>query len=166
MASPENILLYLPQKQEDQVRQVFARLAQRGFPAQQQTPHITITFAPSMEPAAVEYAASVLPPLIPAQFRRVGTVVFGTKRKHTVAWLLEASDALEIAAREISALNPAGRGPRWTPHLTMGLRLPRAMVPEYLQALDDVTPKDLYELTAQRAGYWQPQHQNLRILAP
>ncbi|GAA2025799.1 2'-5' RNA ligase family protein [Yaniella flava] len=147
------------------MRDVFALLEERGFPAQQQTPHITITFSQDMADDVVQRAAELLPPVIPASFRRVGSVVFGTKRKQTVAWLLETSDELEIAAREISALNPDGRGPRWTPHLTMGLRLPRVMVPDYMRALDEVTSAHLKELTVIRASLRQPQSQQLTVLA-
>lgn len=165
MASPENILLHLPEDEEQQVREVFALLDERGFPAQQQTPHITITFSPSMQAHVVERAAELLPPLIPARFQRVGTVVFGRKRKQTVAWLLETSDELEIAAREISAANPDGRGPRWIPHLTVGLRLPREIVPDYMRALDELTSSQLNEFTAVRAALWRPRAQELTVLA-
>lgn len=165
MASPENILLHLPDEEEQQVREIFARLEERGFPTQHQTPHITITFSPAMADDVVQRAAELLPPVIPASFRRVGTVVFGMKRKQTVAWLLETSDALEIAAREISALNPEGRGPRWNPHLTVGLRLPRERVPDYLRALDEVTPSHFKELTAVQAGFWRPEAQEMTVLA-
>ena len=79
MASPENILLHLPEDEEQQVREVFSLLEERGFPAQQQTPHITITFSPSMQADVVERAAELLPPLIPARFHRVGTVVSGER---------------------------------------------------------------------------------------
>lgn len=165
MTSPDNILLHLPKDEEHQVREIFARLAERGFPAQQQTPHITVTFSPSMAVDVVERAAELLPPVIPARFQRMGTVVFGMKRKQTVAWLLETSDELEIAARHIGALNPDGRGPRWTPHLTMGLRLPREIVPDYMRALDEVTSPHLKELTAVRAVLWRPRSQELTVLA-
>lgn len=165
MASPENILLHLLEEEEEQVREIFARLAERGFPVQHQTPHITITFSPNMADNVVQRSAELLPPVIPASFQRVGTVVFGTKRKQTVAWLLETSDELEIAAREISALNPDGRGPRWNPHLTVGLRLPRDMVPDYMRALDEVTPSHLKLITAVRAAFWRPMAQELTVLA-
>lgn len=165
MTSPDNILLHLPADEEEQVREIFARLEGQGFPAQKQTPHITVTFSPAMAEDVVTRAAELLPPLIPARFVRVGTVVFGTKRKQTVAWLLETSDELETAARDISALNPQGRGPRWTPHLTMGLRLPREIVPGYMQALDEVTSPHLKELTAVRAALWSPRAQELTVLA-
>lgn len=165
MASPENILLYLAPESERLVREVFEALAQRGLPRQQQTPHITITFAPAMPGDVVRRAAELLPPLIPAEFTRAGTVVFGTRRKQTVAWLLETSDELEAAARELSALNPSGRGPRWIPHLTVGLRLPREIVPDYVRALDELTPPSLKNFVAQRAGYWRPKTQELTVLA-
>ena len=157
VASPENILLHLAEEQEAQVREIFAELEARGFPAQAQTPHITITFAPRMEQQVVDLAEELLPPLIPASFGRMGTVVFGTRRKQTVAWLLETSDELETAARVISEANPEGRGPRWIPHLTMGLRLPRRTVPDYIRALDEVTGPQLRELTAAEAGLRKPQ---------
>ncbi|MGH3654907.1 2'-5' RNA ligase family protein [Glutamicibacter sp.] len=163
--SPDNILLHLPEEQEQQVREVFDQLAKRGFPAQQQTPHITITFSPSMSEVVAQRAAELLPALIPASFQRVGTIVFGTKRKQTVAWLLETTDALEMAAREISALNPDGRGPRWTPHLTMGLRLPREIVPDYIRALDELASTQLREVTASRAALWKPRIPELTLLA-
>lgn len=165
MASPDNILLHLPEEEEQQVREVFAYLKELGFPAQQQTPHITVTFSPAMADEVVQRAAERLPPVIPASFLRVGTVIFGTKRKQTVAWLLETSDELEIAARDISSLNPDGRGPRWTPHLTMGLRLPREMVPDYMRALDEVASAHLQEFTAVRAAFWRPRTQELTVLA-
>ena len=165
MTSPDNILFHLPQREEQQVREIFARLEERGFPAQQQTPHITVTFSKNMADRIVERAAELLPPLIPASFQRVGTVVFGTKRKQTVAWLLETSVDLESAARELSALNPDGRGRRWTPHLTMGLRLPREIVPDYVRALDEVTSAHFRELTATRAAFWRPRTQELTVLA-
>lgn len=164
-ASPDNILLYLPQKQEKQVREIFAGLAERGFPVQQQRPHITVTFSPHMQPEVVDLAAQLLPPVIPADFRRVGNVIFGTKRKQTVAWLLETSDELEIAARQISAANPDGRGPRWTPHLTMGLRLPREEVPGYIQAMDELTSAHFKDLKAIEAAYWRPRTQEKTVLA-
>ena len=139
MVSPDNILMYLLPEQETQVREIFAQLAESGLPQQNQKPHITVTFAPTMRPVVIQRAAEILPPLMPAEFRRVGTVVFGTKSKQTVAWLLETSDELEEAARAISRLNPDGRGSRWIPHLTMGLRIPRDIVPDYVRALDEIT---------------------------
>ncbi len=166
MTSPDNILLHLAEDEEQRVREVFARLEERGLPKQNQTPHITITFSPAMPDDVVQRAAELLPPVIPARFRRVGMVVFGTKRKQTVAWLLETSDELESAARAISALNPDGRGPRWTPHLTMGLRLPREIVPDYMRALDEESSSvHLRELTAVRAALWRPRTQELSVLA-
>lgn len=165
MTSPDNILLHLAEEDEQQVREIFARLEERGFPTQQQTPHITVTFSPRMAEDVVKRAAELLPPVIPAHFQRVGTVVFGTKRKQTIGWLLETSDELEIAARHISALNPDGRGPRWTPHLTMGLRLPREIVPDYVRALDEVCSPHLKQLTAVRAALWKPRLSELTVLA-
>ncbi len=165
MTSPDNILLHLAPQQEAQVRGIFDRLEARGFPKQNQTPHITITFAATMPQAAVDVAAELLPPLIPATFSRVGTVIFGTRRKQTIAWLLETTDELEIAARKISAANPDGRGPRWTPHLTMGLRIPRTMIGDYLHALDEETSPHFRELTAETAGLWVPRTQDWTPLA-
>ncbi|ANE03646.1 2'-5' RNA ligase family protein [Corynebacterium crudilactis] len=165
MASPENILLYLDPAEEKYIREIFDRLEERGFPRQNQTPHITITFSPMMPADVVQRAATLLPSEIPARFARVGTVVFGTKRKQTVAWLLEASEELEAAARELSGLNPDGRGRRWTPHLTMGLRLPKEIVPEYLYALNEVTSTHFKEITAVTAAYWKPQTQELRVFS-
>lgn len=165
MTSPDNILLQLLEEEEQRVREVFARLEERGFPVQKQTPHITITFSPTMPADVVQRAAELLPPVIPARFRRVGTIVFGTKRKQTVAWLLETSEDLEIVARDISAFNPSGRGPRWTPHLTMGLRLPREIVPDYIRVLDELSSVHLKELTAVRAALWRPGTQELSVLA-
>ncbi|WP_293954663.1 2'-5' RNA ligase family protein [uncultured Corynebacterium sp.] len=165
MASPDNILLHLPEREEQQVRDIFAQLAGRGFPLQNQTPHITITFSPQMEEGVVKRAVELLPAVIPARFRRVGTVVFGTKRKQTVAWLLETDEALEVVARELSGINPDGRGQRWIPHLTVGLRLPREIVPDYIQALDELTSPHFKELTAARAALWKPRTQELTVLA-
>lgn len=165
MASPDNILLHLPDKEEDYVREVFQQLEDRGFPKQNQTPHITITFATRMADEVVDKAAELLPTVIPAEFQRVGTVVFGTKRKQTVAWLLETTDELEMVARQLSDLNPDGRGPRWTPHLTMGLRLPRDIVPDYIRALDEITSPHLRTITGARAALWRPFRQELTVLA-
>ena len=64
MTSPDNILLHLREEEEHQVREVFARLAERGFPAQKQTPHITVTFSSAMPGDVVRRAADLLPPLI------------------------------------------------------------------------------------------------------
>lgn len=165
MTSPDNILLRLDPDDEDQVREMFDVLEDRGFPRQHQTPHITITFAPVMSDGVVGVAADLLPAVIPASFRRAGVVVFGARRKQTVAWLLEASEEMERIAREISAANPEGRGRRWVPHLTMGLRLPRRMVGDYIAALDALTPPDFAELTAVRAGLWRPRAQEFTLLA-
>lgn len=161
MVSPDNILMYLAPEQEQQVREIFKQLARRGLPIQNQKPHITVTFAPTMHEDVVAKASEILPPLMPAEFRRVGTVVFGTKSKQTVAWLLETSDELEEAARELSRINPAGRGYRWIPHLTMGLRIPREIVPEYVRALDEETSSHFKTLYAPRAAFWSPRVQEL-----
>ena len=165
MTSPDNILLHLAPEDEEQVRALFDALAERGFPGQRQTPHITITFAPTMPPEPVEVAARLLPELIPVTFERAGVVVFGTRSKQTVTWLLEASEELDDAARRISAANPQGRGRRWVPHLTVGLRLSRAMVGEYIAALDELTPSRFRQLRAVRAGLWRPGTQEFTLLA-
>ena len=73
-----------------------------------------------------------------------------------MAWLLEGPDDLEHAARDISALNPDGRGDRWTPHLTMGLRLPKALVADYITALNELTSPHFTEVVADRAAFYQP----------
>ncbi|GGH60072.1 2'-5' RNA ligase family protein [Rothia aerolata] len=165
MTSPDNILLHLEPSHERQIRRIFAELETRGFPRQNQTPHITLTFAAQMSSAVQQEAQKILPPLIPATLRRAGVVVFGTKRKQTVAWLLEADEELERAARRLSALNPDGRGERWTPHLTMGLCLPRETVPDYIRALDEVTSPHFRQLTAHRAALWQPRLEKLTVFA-
>ncbi|WP_054953851.1 2'-5' RNA ligase family protein [Flaviflexus massiliensis] len=165
MASPQNILLYLPPDQERQVNEIFDALEARGFPRQRQTPHISITFSQSMAPAAVEHAAQTLPGVIPAEFQRVGTVVFGTRGKQTVAWLLETGQPMWQVAREISALNPDHHRVEWIPHLTMGSRIPREMVPEYIASLDEVTPRRFKHVCAHRAGFWMPTTRQYRALA-
>ncbi|STC70108.1 2'-5' RNA ligase family protein [Corynebacterium pilosum] len=163
--SPDNILLRLPEDHDAYVREIFAKLEARGLPKQHQSPHITITFAKDMAPHVVERARELLPPLIPATLRRAGIVVFGTKSKQTVCWLLEASEELEAAARELSALNPEGRGARWVPHLTVGLRIPRGLVPEYIAALDDETSGHFKDIVGHRAVLWQPRFQKLTELS-
>ena len=155
--------MYLAPEDEESVRAVFSVLAERGFPLQHQRPHITVTFAPTMDTAVVDQARDVLPPLVPAVFRRVGTVVFGTKSKQTVAWMLETTDELEAAARQLSAANSDGRGARWTPHLTMGLRLPRVMVPEYVRALDEISGPEHKEFLATTAAWWRPKVEQLEV---
>lgn len=162
--SPDNILLRLPEEQDAYVREVFAQLEAKGLPKQNQTPHITITFAKEMAPHVVDRARELLPQLMPTSFHRAGVVIFGTKSKQTICWLLEADPELEAAARELSALNPEGRGARWVPHLTVGLRIPRALVPEYVGALDQVTSGHFKTITGQRAVLWQPRFQKLTEL--
>ena len=154
--SPENILLRLPKEEEEAIRAIYAALAERGFPQQHQRPHVSITFAPTMDTQVVGEAAELLPGLLPQALRRAGVVIFGTKSKQTVTWLLEAPEELERAARHLSAMNPDGRGDRWVPHLTMGLRLPKAIVPEYIAALGEVTSPHFTEITAERAAFYQP----------
>lgn len=162
--SPDNILLRLPEEEDAYVREVFDQLHARGLPKQHQTPHITITFAKHMEDCVVDRARELLPNLLPATFQRAGVVVFGTKSKQTVAWLLEVDPALEAAARELSALNPEGRGERWVPHLTVGLRIPRPLVPEYIGALDEVTSGHFKTITGHKAHLWRPKSQELTRL--
>lgn len=154
--SPENILLRLPESQEQEIRKIYEALAQRGFPVQQQRPHVSVTFAPEMSRAVISRAGELLPLCLPARLDRVGTVVFGTKSKQTVAWLLQGPDELERAARELSELNPDGRGARWIPHLTMGLRLPKAMVGDYIQTLAEVTSPHFRAVDAEYAALYQP----------
>lgn len=154
--SPENILLRLPAEEEAQIRAIYTELTLRGFPEQHQRPHVSITFAPTMDRRVVREAADLLPPLLPAALRRAGIVVFGTKSKQTVTWLLEAPEELETAARRLSALNPEGRGRRWIPHLTMGLRLPKVLVPGYIEALGEVTSTHFAHITAHRGVFYQP----------
>lgn len=47
----------------------------------------------------------------------------------------------------------------------MGLRLPREILPDYIRALDELTPASLKELTAIRAALWKPRSQELTVLA-
>lgn len=76
MGSPENILLRLEPGQEAYVREIFAQLEQMGFPVQEQTPHISLTFAQSLPAALLDLAQELLPSVIPTQLRRIGTVTF------------------------------------------------------------------------------------------
>lgn len=163
--SPDNILFYLPEDLERQIRDIFDRLHARGLPQQNQRPHITITFASDMDPRVVSRAAELLPPIVPAAFKRAGTVVFGTRSKQTIAWLLETDDEVMEAAREICRINPDGRRRDWIPHLTMGLRVPRATVPDFMRGLEQETPTRLKNLTADRAAYWRPKTQEYTHLA-
>ncbi len=154
--SPDNILFRLPDAEEHRIREVFDDLAAEGFPRQEQSPHVTVTFAPEMNERVVQRAGDLLAPLTPVEFRRAGVAVFGTKSKQTVAWLLDAPHDVQAAAREVSAANPDGRGPEWTPHLTVGLRLPRRMVGEYIAALDRLTPTTLKTLTGRHLAWRRP----------
>ncbi|MDY3127060.1 MAG: 2'-5' RNA ligase family protein [Corynebacterium sp.] len=158
--SPDNILLYLTPDDEQQIRDLFSRLHARGFPAQRQRPHITVTFSPEMNTRTVAAASKLLPPLMPITFTRSGVIVFGTKRKQTVAWLLDTNETVEAAARDISATNPEGRGAKWIPHLTLGLRLPRELVPGYIHAVEEETSPHLKTLKADTAALWQPRLEN------
>src|SRR5690625_7619145 len=106
MTSPDNILLHLPEEEEQRVREVFAQLEERGFPIQRQTPHITVTLSPAMADDVVQRAAELLPAVIPARFRREGTVVLGTYRQQTVSSPLETTDALAYAAPESRSRTP------------------------------------------------------------
>ncbi|PFG27304.1 2'-5' RNA ligase family protein [Corynebacterium renale] len=164
MVSPDNILLRLVPEQEDYVREVFAELAERGFPPQQQTPHITMTFATVMPESVVRLAQELLPPLLPLTVRRSGVAIFGTKSKQTVSWLLDAPPALHAAARELAAANPDTHVTDWIPHITVGLRLPRAMVGEYVAALDEVTSGHFRDLHVARAVVWSSRTDTLREL--
>lgn len=164
MVSPDNILLRLTSEHEEYVRGVFAELAARGFPPQQQTPHITVTFAPRMQPAVVEAAGEVLPPLVPTTLRRAGVAIFGTKSKQTVAWLLDAPPALHAAARKLLACNPDTHVTEWIPHLTVGLRLPRAVVGDYVGALDEVTSGHFRDIAVKDAVLWSARTGALREL--
>lgn len=163
--SPENIFLYLPDRQEQQVREIFSGLAELGLPLQKQRPHITITFAQKMDPQVVKLAAELLPGVIPAEFHRAGIAIFGTRSKQTVTWLLETTDEMHEVAQKISAANPDGRGRQWIPHLTVGLRIPRAQIPDYLVGLEKVTPTRFKHLVAERAGWWRPSVQEYTALA-
>ncbi|WP_084684366.1 2'-5' RNA ligase family protein [Corynebacterium massiliense] len=154
--SPDNILFRLPDAEATRIREVFDALAAAGFPRQEQPPHVTVTFAPEMGEQAVRRAGELLAPLTPVEFRRTGVAVFGTKSKQTVTWLLDAPHDVQAAAREVSAANPDGRGPEWTPHLTVGLRLPRRMVGDYIAALDEITPPTLKTFTGQRVVWRRP----------
>lgn len=154
--SPENILLRLSASHEEEVRGIYRLLEERGFPPQQQRPHISVTFAPTMQPRVVGEAAVILPSVLPAVFRRVGVVVFGTKSKQSIAWLLEGPEEVEQAARRLSAMNPEGRGDRWVPHLTMGLRIPKALVPDYIASLASVTSPHFNDIAVERAAFYQP----------
>ena len=58
MVSPDNILMYLLPEQEAQIKEIFVQLAERGFPQQNQKPHITVTFAPTMSPEVIQRAVS------------------------------------------------------------------------------------------------------------
>lgn len=109
-----------------------------------------------MQPRVVGEAAVILPPVLPAVFRRVGVVVFGTKSKQSIAWLLEGPEEVEQAARRLSAMNPEGRGDRWVPHLTMGLRIPKALVPDYIASLASVTSPHFNDISVERAAFYQP----------
>ena len=163
--SPENILLHLPEEQDAYVREIFAEIGRRDLPNPGQRPHISVTFAQQMSPAVVDLAAELLPTVIPTTLRRVGTVVFGTRSKQTIAWLLEADPELHKVAAKLSEANPEGRGPMWIPHLTVGLRVPKQVVPRYLETLADVTSSHFKEIRVDRASFWRPSVQQERILA-
>lgn len=115
-------------------------------------PHLSLVVAAHLDRAVAEQAAQRVGAMLPVVLRGQGSVVFGRGARVTVAWLVEPPAALTRAVMELREIAPAVRHPVWTPHITLGRRIPRDRVGDALTAAGPGPD----EIVATRLRWWDP----------
>lgn len=117
-------------------------------------PHATVVAARTVDPEVVDAARRAIAPLLPARLEIRGLVLFGQGPRVTIAHLVEPDAALAAVVAQVRAKVPELRHPVWTPHVTLARRVPRRLLREAFEVLQDTEAPD--ELVCDRLRWWDP----------
>lgn len=145
---------------ESAVRGCWEALAAAGLPSQADNargmvnqPHVSLVVAREIPSAVAEFARSELAGQLPTTLDVRGLVLLGDSAKVTVALLAEPDVRIARVVAKLRESTPAVRHPVWTPHVTLGRRIPRERIGEALTVLEPHRPRTL---VADRLRWWDP----------
>lgn len=129
-------------------------------------PHLTLVVAREIPSRVVDTAREALAPLLPVSLELRGRVVFGSGSRVTLAHLAEPPREVADHVARLRAETPALRHAVWTPHITLGRRIPRERIGEAFDVLDGVASQEhLRTLRANRLRWWRPDAGTIDLLA-
>lgn len=149
------------------VRESWEALRGLGLPSQADhrgmtnAPHVSLVVARAIPDEVRDRAAELFAPLLPATLHLRGAVVIGRGARLTLALLAEPERTVVDAVTELRAMTPAVRHPVWTPHVTLGRRIPRDRIGEALAVVTDAPTR----VTATRLRWWNPDTGTIDVLA-
>lgn len=149
------------------VRESWQALRFLGLPSQADhrgvtnAPHLSLVVARAIPDDVRLRAAELLAPLLPAVLELRGIVVIGRGARVTLALLAEPEPPVVDAVTQLRALTPAVRHPVWTPHVTLGRRIPRDRIGEAIAGVHDAPTC----VTGTRLRWWDPDAGTIDVLA-
>lgn len=145
---------------EATVREGWEALRWNGIPSQADNlrgmvnePHLSLLVASDISADVRERACVAFARHIPCELAVRGVVILGEGTRVTLAYLVEPDAEIARIVGELRAATPALRHPVWTPHITLGRRIPREHLGTALAVLEESRPKTL---TADRLRWWDP----------
>lgn len=124
------------------------------------TPHVTVIALASITTTDEDRAVALLDGLLPVEVVTSGVAVFGGSAV-TLVRTLDVTDEVTRAVLDLRADTAGHQHPGWLPHLTLARRLPRADLPQALQAIGHASVA--VSLTMLRR--WDPERTEVRTLA-
>lgn len=137
--------LLLDPESDAAVREQWDLLEQAGLPSRARhgspsnRPHVTVVGVADVPAEAEEQVARACVVRLPLEVRLGAPVVFGVDPVVLVRLVIPTVDLLDLHAAVAGVVGVASRSTsapgRWTPHLTLSHRLPRAQLPRALEVL-------------------------------
>lgn len=137
--------LLLDPESDAAVREHWDRLEEAGLPSRlrhgspSNRPHVTVVGVPEVPAEAEQQVARACVDRLPLEVRLGAPVVFGVDPVVLVRLVIPTVDLLDlhtVVARLVGVAPGSTSAPgRWTPHVTLSRRLPRAHLPRALEVL-------------------------------
>ena len=141
----QSLELLLDDQTEAAVRREWRLLANAGLPSQERhrsstnRPHVTLAAESAIAPAVDAALADLVPARLPLDLHVGAMTLFGSDHVVLVRLVVPTRELLTLHAEVAEAVgaDPASvlAPGRWTPHVTLATRLPRARIPEALAVL-------------------------------
>ena len=129
-------------------------------------PHLSLVVASAIPDDVVARAREFFAAALPIRLDVRGLIAFGAGSRVTLAHLAEPPRAVVDEVTALRQASPRVRHPVWTPHVTLGRRIPRDRLGEATAAVDARGGEPAPDvLVADRLRWWDPATATIDVLA-